>query len=319
MNNTPKNPKSLFRAPSARVTAALAAAMLAIGVVVGAAIGPAPAPSQAAPTLPLLIESLARSAAERAAAAKAASVQPPAITAEATPTRKRRKRKHRSSAAEEATSAASSTETETTTPTSTTPTSTTTPKGTPKASTLPPITHVWLVELAGTSFAAAAAQPAAASYIDRQAVPAGTLLSGWSALDGGAFANETALLASTPPQLLDTIVQPACPESAPGAAGAACATEAGALSAANEFLQATIPTITSTADFRESGLIVVTFASIAQATATGLPAGAATATLTTVPPAGVLLISPFAAVGAHSAATFNPTSPKQSLEKLLRR
>jgi hypothetical protein len=307
MNNTPDNRKSSFRAPSARVTAALAAAMLGIGVAVGAAIGPAPAPSQANPALPLLIASLARGAAARAAQASAAAIQPPAIVAEATPRRKRRKRKHAST--EEASSAATTT-TETTTPASTTP------KSTKKTTPPPPITHVWLIELAGTSFAAAAAQPTAASYIDTQAVPAGTLLSGWSALDGGAFANETALLASEPPQLLDTIVQPPCPE---GAAGAACATETGALSAADEFLKTTVPTITSAADFRESGLIVVTFASVGNATATGLPAGAATATLTTQPPAGVLLISPFASVGAHSSAAFNPTSPKQSLEKLLRR
>ena len=100
---------------------------------------------------------------------------------------------------------------------------------------------------------------------------------------------------------------------------ASCATEPGALTAADEFLQTTLPTITSSADFRENGLIVVTFASVGLATATGLPAGAATATLTSQPPAGVLLISPFAKVGAHSSATFNPTSPKQSLEKLLRR
>jgi hypothetical protein len=310
MNNTPEKPKSPFHAPSARVTAALAAAMLGIGVAVGAAIGPAPTPSQASPSLPLLIASLARGAAARAAQATAASVQPPAITAEATPRRKRRKHKHAS--AEEASSAATTTSgSETTTPTSTTPKSTT------KASTLPPITHVWLIELASTSFAAAAAQPTAAPYIDTQAVPAGTLLSGWSALDGGAFANETALLASEPPQLLDTIVQPACPASAEAAAS--CATEAGALTAADEFLKATVPTITSAAAFRESGLIVVTFASIGNATATGLPAGAATATLTTQPPAGVLLISPFASVGAKPSTTFNPTSPKQSLEKLLRR
>jgi hypothetical protein len=308
MNNTPDSPKSHFRAPSARVTAALAAAMLGIGVAVGAAIGPAPAPSQASPSLPLLIASLARGAAERAAQATTSSVQPPAIVAEAMPRRKRRK--HKAASAEEASSASSTTETETTTPTSTTK------KSTKKTTTPPPITHVWLIELAGTSFAAAAAQPAAAPYIDTQAVPAGTLLSGWSALDGGAFANETALVASEPPQLLDTIVQPACPE---GAAGASCATEAGALSAADEFLKTTVPTITSAADFRESGLIVVTFASIGNATATGLPAGAATATLTTQPPAGVLLISPFASVGAKPTTTFNPTSPKQSLEKLLRR
>ena len=282
--------------------------MLGIGVAVGAAIGPAPAPSQASPSLPLLIASLARGAAERAAQATTSSVQPPAIVAEAMPRRKRRK--HKAASAEEASSASSTTETETTTPTSTTK------KSTKKTTTPPPITHVWLIELAGTSFAAAAAQPAAAPYIDTQAVPAGTLLSGWSALDGGAFANETALVASEPPQLLDTIVQPACPE---GAAGASCATEAGALSAADEFLKTTVPTITSAADFRESGLIVVTFASIGNATATGLPAGAATATLTTQPPAGVLLISPFASVGAKPTTTFNPTSPKQSLEKLLRR
>jgi hypothetical protein len=320
-NNTPDKQKLPFSAPSARVTAALAAAMLAIGVAVGAAIGPAPTPSRADPSLPLLIASLARGELARAAQARAAAAQPAASAAEAAPRHKRRKRRHRSEAASSATSTGTSTEAETTTPTPTTPTSTTPTSG-PKASTLPPITHVWLIELAGTSFAAAAAQPTAAPYIDTQAIPAGTLLSGWSGLDGGAFANETALLASSPPQLLDTIVQPPCPAPSPqgeSAAGASCATEAGALSTADAFLKETVPTITSTADFRESGLIVVTFASIGSATATGLPAGAATATLTTQPPAGVLLISPFAALGAHSTATFNPTSPKQSLEKLLRR
>ncbi len=312
MNNTPQNPKSSFRAPSARVTAALAAAMLGVGIAVGAAIGPAPSPSQANPSLPLLIESLARGAAARAAQAASAAVQPPPVTPQATPTRRRRRsRVHRGAAAEEASSAANAGSTsETTTPTATTPKSTT------KASTTPPITHVWLIELAGTSFADATAQPAAAPYIDTQAIPAGTLLSGWSGLDAGAFANETALLASTPPQLLDTIVQPPCPE---GAAGTSCASEAGALTAADEFLKATVPTITSTAAFRESGLIVVTFASVGSATATGLPAGAATVTLTVQPPAGVLLISPFAAVGQRSSTAFNPASPKQSLEKLLRR
>jgi hypothetical protein len=322
MNNTPDKHKLPFHAPSARVTAALAATMLAIGVAVGAAIGPAPAPSQADPSLPLLIASLARGEAARAAQARAAAAQPLATSTEATPKRKRRKRKHRQSEAPASTtSSGSGSEAETTTPTTTTPTSTT-PTSSPKASTLAPVTHVWLIELAGTSFATAAAQPTAAPYIDTQAIPAGTLLSGWSGLDGSAFANETALLASTPPQLLDTIVQPPCPASSPqgeGTAGASCASEAGALSAADTFLKEAVPTITSTADFRESGLIVVTFASIGSATATGLPAGAATATLTTQPPAGVLLISPFASVGAHSTATFNPTSPKQSLEKLLRR
>jgi hypothetical protein len=176
---------------------------------------------------------------------------------------------------------------------------------------------VWLIQLGGATFASVAALPAAAPYIDTQAIPAGTLLSGWSGPEGAAFASESALLASSSPQLLDTIAQPPCPE---GAAGAACAAETpGAIAAADQFLQATVPTITSTAAFRESGLIVVTFAAIGSATATGLPAGASTATLTSQPPAGVLLISPFAAVGVKSAAAFDPTSPKQSIEKLLRR
>ncbi len=317
-DNPPENRKLPFRAPSARVTAALAAAMLAIGVAVGAAIGAAPTPTQADATLPLLIASLARGEANRAAAAAAAAsaaTTASAASTETTSTRRRHKRRHKRASAEEASSAATAPETETTTPTSTTPAATT-PQSLPKTSTLPPVAHVWLIELSGTSFASALAQPAAAPYIDTEAIAAGTLLSGWSALDGGAFANETALAASAPPQLLDTIVQPPCAE---GAAGASCATEAGALTAADEFLKTTVPTIASSADFRESGLIVVTFASVAQATATGLPAGAATATLTTTPPAGVLLISPFTAVGARSSAKFNPTSPKQSLEKLLRR
>ncbi|HEV3035926.1 MAG TPA: hypothetical protein VGX72_14200 [Solirubrobacteraceae bacterium] len=322
MKNTSENKKSPLRAPSARVTAALAAAMLAIGVAVGAAIGPAPSPSLANPSLPLLLQTLARGAAARAAQSASAAAQPPAATAEATPRRKRRHHRKKHSSVEEASSAATTTPaaetgSETTTPISTPTKPKSTPKSTPKASALAPVTHVWLIELSGTSFERASAQPAAAPYIDTQAIPAGTLLSGWSALEGGGFANEAALLASGGPQLLDTIVQPPCPE---GAAGAACTPETtGAQTAADEFLKATVPTITSSAAFRENGLIVVTFASVANATATGLPAGATTATLTAQPPAGVLLISPFASVGAHSTTAFDPTSPRQSVEKLLRR
>ncbi len=174
---------------------------------------------------------------------------------------------------------------------------------------------MWLIELAGTTFADALAQPTAAPYIDGQAVHAGALLSGWSALQGSAFAGEAALLASTPPQLLDTIVQPPCPE---GAAGAQCVvgTPAG-LTAADEFLKATVPTITGTAAYRTHGLIVVTFGSVTNASATGLPTGAATATLTSEPPGGVLLISPFASAGTRPSVAFNAASPQKSLEKLL--
>jgi hypothetical protein len=62
----------------------------------------------------------------------------------------------------------------------------------------------------------------------------------------------------------------------------------------------------------------VTFASISAGSASGLPVGSTRATLTSQPPVGALLISPFAAAG-RSTVAFNPTSPKQSVEGLLRR
>jgi hypothetical protein len=174
---------------------------------------------------------------------------------------------------------------------------------------------VWLITLSGSNFAQALAQTAAAPYIDSQLVPAGTLLGGWSSLDGSSFASEAGLLGGEPPQTLDSIVQPPCPE---GAAGAACAPEtAGALSAADEFLKATLPAITASAAYRAHGLVVITFGSVGNATASSLPAGSSTATLSSTPPAGVLLLSPFARAGVRPTSAFHPTSPKQSLSRLL--
>jgi hypothetical protein len=181
---------------------------------------------------------------------------------------------------------------------------------------------VWLIELSGVSFSEALAQPAAAPYLDGQLIPAGTLLSGWSALTGSAFASDATLAsqsssAGAPLPLLHSIVQPPCPE---GAAGASCAAgTAGQLTAADEFLKATVPVITACASYREHGLIVVTFATVGVAAAAGLPAAASTAALTSQPPAGVVLLSPFAHAGARPVTPFNPTSPKQSLEELLHR
>jgi hypothetical protein len=303
------------RLPSSRAIAMLAAGMLAFGVVVGAAIGPAPSPSLAGPNLPVLMSSLVRIAATRAAQSAVGPVQPPPVSAEATPTRKRGRRRRKqtvkgSSSSPTATPISTSkTTTKTITPASTTPTSTT------KPSTLPPVTSVWLITLSGATFAQTLAQPAAAPYIDSELVPAGTLESSWSALDGSAFASEAGLLGGAPPQTLDSIVQPPCPE---GTAGAQCAPEtAGALSAADEFLKQTVPAITSSAAYRAHGLIVISFATIGNATASSLSAGTSTATLSSEVPAGVLLLSPFAKAGARAASTFNPASPKQSLSRLL--
>jgi hypothetical protein len=292
-------PRRGLPTPSARVTAILAAATLGLGVVVGAAIGPAPSASLAIGRLIPLLPSLETG--------PTSTTQTPPVAPAATP----------APSVEPVTTAQSTPSSPATTPTTTTPASTPAPapasKG--KTSTLAPTTHVWLIKLDGAGFEEALAQASAAPYLTGQAVPAGTLLSGWSGLDASAFASEAALLAEPSPQLLDTITQPPCPE---GAAGTACAAGTpGAITAADEFLKATLPTITSSGPYREDGLVVITFATIASATATSLPAGAATATLTTQPPSGALLISPFAKAGARSTVAFNPTSPKQSLEKLL--
>jgi hypothetical protein len=328
------------------MTAILAAGMLALGVAVGAAIGPAPTASFAIDRLMPLLPSLLR-AGERASTA---TVKPPASTPQATPEagsalRKRRRRHKRArSAAAEASSAQETQATTETTPATTTPAST----GKTKTLQLPPVRKVWLIELANSSFGEASADPAAAPYIDATAVPSGTLLSAWSGVQASAFAATATLEATGGAELIDTIVQPPCPssisassemddDSSPegegavgGTAGAAGSTAGpaggqcqadtpGALSAADEFLKATLPAITSTPGYRENGLVVVTFASVASATASGLPAGATTATLTSRPPAGALLISPFAKPGEKSSTALNPTSPKQSMEKLLRR
>jgi hypothetical protein len=310
------------RLPSTRVAAALAAGMLALGVAVGAAIGPGVGGADstlAGERIPLLLPAIAAIAggggAHTTGTSTAAAVQPPPVTPQPTPT-----------ASSPSTGAGASSAA---TKTSTAPSAAATPapapsaaktptKSTPKSgtqATLPPVTSVWLITLSGSNFAQALAQTAAAPYIDSQLIPAGTLLSGWSSLDGSAFASEAGLLSGVPPQTLDSIVQPPCPE---GAAGAACASEtAGALTAADEFLKATLPAITASAAYREHGLVVITFGSVGNATASSLPAGASTATLSSEPPVGVLLLSPFARAGARPATAFNPTSPKQSLSGLL--
>jgi hypothetical protein len=301
--------------------------MLAIGVAVGAAIGPGVGGADstlAGERIPLVLNSIAAIASRDApTSASTMTVQPPPVTPQATPAVT-----STSTGSGKSSSGANTQATKSKTPSSATasptptPSTTKTPK-TPTTSagkgeqqtTLPPVTSVWLITLSGGTFAQALAQAAAAPYIDSQLVPAGTLLSGWSSLDASSFASEAGLLSGVPPQTLDSIVQPPCPE---GAAGAQCAPEtAGALSAADEFLKATVPAITSSAAYRAHGLIVITFGAVGNATASSLPAGASTATLSSTLPAGVLLLSPFARAGARPTTAFNPTSPKQSLSGLL--
>ncbi len=300
------------RLPPRRWAAALAAAMLGIGIALGAAIGPAPAPSLAggvpgiAQRLPLLIAALGshhQSAKPAAPASTSAPVSEPATAASAP------------APADEPAVPAS---TPASAPASEEPASETTPSGGVKRK-LPAISSVWLIELAGGSFESLAAQPAATPYITGSLLPAATLLKGWSSLDASAFATETAIVEppapGSPPPIVHSIVQPPCPE---GSAGAGCAPETpGQLTAADEFLKATLATITGTPTYKEHGLVVVTFATVGIATQSELPAGASTAQLTYQPPAGAALLSPFAKAGARSTVAFNPTSPRRSAEALL--
>ena len=299
--------------------------MLAIGVAVGAAIGPTPETSLAGERIPMLLPSIAALAVAGTGHTSPAAVQPPPVTPRATPatttptpidtgTGKSGSGKAETQSAKSKTPSGAGVS-PTTPSTSKTPT-TSTGGGSEKQKPLPPVTSVWLITLSGATFAQALAQPAAAPYIDSQLVPAGALLSNWSSLAGSALASEAGLLAGAPPQTLSSIVQPPCPE---GAAGAQCKPEtAGALTAADEFLKQTVPSIMSTVAYREHGLIVITFGSVGDAAASSLPAGASTATLSSQPPAGVLLISPFAHAGSRPTTAYDPTSPKQSLSGLLR-
>lgn len=304
------------RLPSARAGAVLATLTLAIGVVLGAAIGPAPAPSFAggasglARRLPLLIASIrAAQGAAPSSTASTASTKPPAVTPEATPKAAVPAAKPSTTAATEPEEAASEEEA---------PAKKGSKTGTKKTK-LPAVTNVWLIELDGTSFEEAEAQPTATPYITETLLPAATLMKGWSALQASAFASEATLAeppaAGAVPPLLHSIVQPPCPE---GAAGAGCAAGTpGQLTSADQFLKAVLTPITATATYREHGLIVVTFTSVGLAGQSELPAGSSTSTLTYRPPAGAVLLSPFAKAGERSSVAFDPTSPRQSLEKLL--
>jgi hypothetical protein len=300
------------RLPSTRLSLLAAAVTLGAGVAIGAAIGPAPQASFAGSELPGLLGTLLGRAAS--AAPRSPSATP--ANEEAAPVAERRKHRHRRKRARASSEAAASTPPSG----STTPTSSTAPTSTPNTP-LKPVTSVWLIELSGESFAQALAQPAAAPYIDSQLVPTGTLESSWTALDASAFASDASLAglhapAGSPSPIVDQIIQPPCPEAT--AAGAQCAAgTAGRLAAADGFVKQALALISANALYRAHGLIVVTFASVAQASAAGLPEGAASATLTEQSPVGVLLLSPFIRAGVRSASTFDSTAPMHALGALL--
>jgi len=217
-------------------------------------------------------------------------------------------------------------------------------EGTPTP--LAPIAHAWVISLPpGQSLAGALAEPAAAPYLDgllRQ----GTLLSDYTSLAGDQLAGAATLLSAQVDAGVTSISPPGCP-SAAGAAGtqaAPCqAGEPAALEADDAFLRQVVPQIEATTTYGEHGLIAITFAgpdtegsapaalapgsspptgtssTPAPAPAPTYPSGTSTSALSASgQAAGVLLLSPFLRhPGARIAKTFNPLSPRRSLEGLL--
>jgi hypothetical protein len=195
----------------------------------------------------------------------------------------------------------------------------------------------------GQSFTGALGQPAAAPYLDGQLIGQGTLLSGYTSLAGGQLAGAATLLSAQVTAGVTSISPPPC-GSAGGAQAVPCPVgEPAGLQAADGFLRQVIGQITTTAAYREHGLIVITFGAGQEGTesatgspgaptsstgsrpnpvpgsATAYPAGTVTTTLSVSgQPTGALLLSPFLAhPGKRIATTFNPLAPRKSLEGLL--
>jgi hypothetical protein len=300
------------RLPSRRLSIAAAAATLGVGIAIGAALGPGPQTSLAGTELPGLLGALFGHPASAGSAQAAASTRGEEPAGEFQAVRRRR---HRHKRARVSSGAAPSVAE----PEASSPTSSSSPTNAPTNAPTP-VTSVWLIELSGESFSQALAQPAAAPYIDTQLMQMGTFESAWTALDGSAFASYTALAGlhapeGSPSPIVQQIIQPACPE---GAAGVQCQPGTpGQLTTADAFAKQTIALVSANALYRAHGLIVVTFGSMTQASAAGLPEGATSSTLTAQPPAGVLLISPFVRAGARSTSAFDPTSPTHALSALL--
>ncbi len=176
------------RLPSRRATALLAGTMLALGVAIGAAIGPAPSASLAGSGA--IVGSVVVPYLNELQPGRAGDAHPHPSTLSLRP---------RQPGNAGATAERRGTSTSSAAPASTV-TTTTPPRRPPprrRRSTLPPITKVWLIELSGSSFTRSPREAGLGAEHRQKIIPSGTLLSGWSALEGSAFASEAGLLAAS--------------------------------------------------------------------------------------------------------------------------
>lgn len=176
---------------------------------------------------------------------------------------------------------------------------------------LPPIQHVWLIVLSGSTFADAATAPSGYPYLVGQLVKQGMLLTSYSALDSYELAGDAALLPGGVGASLSAISEPGCGTAPTPGAGAPCTIGAQpSPSEADAFVRQVVGPIIASPAYREDGLIVITFAP------TSSSAGVPATTLALQPAAGALLLSPLLHGGARSSNRFDSLSPRTSLETI---
>ncbi len=166
------------------------------------------------------------------------------------------------------------------------------------------------------------------------------MLSNYSPLDASALGVDAALLSGRSAPQLSVLNAPGCREEA-GSSTCPPGSPAG-LATTDSWLREVVPQITASADYREGGLLAITFATAtAQATGAGA-AGTGTGTSTSgagapdtnspsapgtsgagartlgTQPLGVLLLSPFLHSHGQSSTPFHPASPRKNLEQLFR-
>jgi hypothetical protein len=326
--------------PSPRVSAILAAAMLAAGIAAGALIGPGPAASLTGTRAAAIGRALALLALGSASGAgsgpllSAGAAHPPApapaVSSEATAGSGGSGGSGSASKASK-TSSSSSSSSPSSHSGSTSPTSSTKPPAggeeEERHTPLPPIASAWVIVLPyGGAAASALATPAAAPYL-AQLRAQGTVLSAYTSLAADQLAGAATLLSGQVGANVTTLAPPPCAATGasteagqPGEAPCPSGEPAG-VQAANAFLQAVVPAIVASPAYTEHGLIAIAFASATSAAqpATSYPAGALAGTVTAAGvPAGALLLSPFLRhAGARSSSTFEPASPRTSLEGLV--
>ncbi len=209
-------------APSRGMAAALAAGVLAVGILAGVALGPGPA-SSPADSATLAQRALAALVARadsspQTTTSTSSAATPPPSTSEPTPTPSAT-----SSTKGQTKSAPAPSEAGSSSESSSEPTTSGSSEGSSKSSKgsgesektapgtpikLPPIKHVWVIALSGTSFSSALADPTADPYLAKQLVPKGTLLSDFALSSSSALGNGIALLAG---QSVNLDTEQSCP------------------------------------------------------------------------------------------------------------